>query len=171
MVLTEGKHNIVSLDCPQGTLRVGLAGTIPMDFNPAILVKQPGHSETVNIQYLNKKVKYIAGKYDIDILTLPAAHLKDFEIRASHENSIQIESPGILVVQKNFRVFGTIYRLEKGEQMFVTRLNPEQAGQESFYLQPGKYRLVYRSRFQNQSIFTVTEDFGISSLKTTRIRL
>ncbi len=171
VVLTEGKHNIVSLDCPQGILRVRLTGSIPMDFNPAIIIKQSGQNEVINVQYLNKKIKYIAGKYDIDILTLPPAHLKDFEIRASHENNIQIESPGILVVQKNIRIFGTIYRMEKGRQIFVTRLNPEQSNQESFYLQPGKYRLVYRSRFQNQSIFTVTKDFSINSLKTTRIRL
>ncbi len=171
VTVPEGKHTIVSVECPQGRLRVELNGALPSGFNPAVVVRLPGQAETVNVQYLNNNVKYIAGKYDIDILTLPPIRLKAFEVKAGHDNNIRIEAPGILVVQKNIRVYGTVYRLEKKGQRFVTQLHSEQQGQESFYLQPGKYRLVYRSRFQNQSIFTVTKDFTVTSRKTTRLKL
>ena len=168
--LTEGKHNIVAVACPQGMLKIFIPGSLPSDFQPAILVKNRDNGTLINVQYLNSSIRYLAGKYTIDILTLPPQHLKNFEIVPNHENSIRIETPGILVIQKNIRVFGTIYRLEKKGQRFVIRLNENSNQQESFYLQPGKYRIVYRSRFQSQSIFTVTRDFEIESNKTTSIR-
>ncbi len=168
--LTEGKHNIVSAKCPQGILKVNYKGTMPSDFNPAVLIRNINNGNLINVQYLNNSIKYLAGKYNIDILTLPPIHLNNFEIVADHKNNIEIEAPGIFVAQKNIRVFGAIFKLTKQGQQFIIRLNKNNTQQESFFLQPGKYRIVYRSRFQNQSIFTISKDFTIYSNKTTRIR-
>ncbi len=167
--LAEGKHNTVSAECPQGILQVGINGRIPAGFNPAILINDTT-GNLVNVQYLNNSVKYIAGKYNIEILTLPPVQIKGFEIVADNVNKIGIDPPGILVVQKNIRVYGAIFRIEKEGQRFVVGLNENSARQEKFYLQPGKYRIVYRSRFQNQSIFSVTKDVAVKSNESTTVR-
>jgi Ca-activated chloride channel family protein len=167
--LVEGKHNTVSVDCPQGVLRVDLNGRIPADFDPPILVNDTKNN-LINVQYLNDGIKYLSGKYNVKILTLPPVNVNGFEIVADNTNIITIDTPGVLVVQKNIRVYGAIFRLEKDGQHFVVGFNENNARQEKFYLQPGKYRIVYRSRFQNQSVFTVTKEVTVKSSESTTVR-
>ncbi len=168
--IAKGRHNIVAVSCPQGSLTVKLKTNARVDFNPAVLIRNSNRKKLINVQYLQNTVNYLRGEYSIDILTLPVIHLDTFDILADKKNIITIDNPGIAVMQKNIRVFGSIFHLSGKKQEFVIRLNENNAQQKSFYLQPGHYRVVYRSRFQNQSVFTVTKDFTIQSGKTTRIR-
>lgn len=167
--LSEGKHNTVSVNCPQGVLLVDLNGRIPAGFEPSILISDM-QNNLINVQYLNKGVKYLAGKYNIKILTLPPVQINGFEIEADNTNKITIEPPGVLVVQKNIRIYGAVFKLEKNNQRFVTGFNENSSRQEKFYLQPGKYRIVYRSRFQNQSVFSIVKDVTVKSNETTTVR-
>jgi Ca-activated chloride channel family protein len=167
--LSEGKHNTVSVNCPQGVLLVDLNGRIPAGFEPSILISDM-QNNLINVQYLIKGVKYLAGKYNVKILTLPPVQINEFEIEADNTNKITIEPPGVLVVQKNIRIYGAVFKLEKNNQRFVTGFNENSSRQEKFYLQPGKYRIVYRSRFQNQSVFSIVKDVTVKSNETTTVR-
>ena len=171
VLLVEGKHTMVSTSCAQGSLLVKLQGISKADFNPAVLIKSIKNNEVLNVQYLNNDVKYLSGKYDIDILTLPVIHLKAIDIEPDNQTKIEIENPGIATVQKSIKGYGSIYLLEGDKQILVINIGSNSNQTESLYLQPGKYRLVFRSKFVYQSATTIEKDFEIKSEKTTRIKL
>ena len=169
--LTEGKHTIISTSCPQGSLLVKLRGLTKADFNPAVVVKLPNNPEPLNVQYLNEIVKYISGKYDIDILTLPISQLKDVSIEPDNQTRIEVANPGIAAIQKSIKGFGSIYSLDGNDQFWIINFGSNFNQNESLYLQPGNYRLVFRSKYAAQSATTVEREFEIKSEKTTRIKL
>jgi Ca-activated chloride channel family protein len=170
--LTKGQHNITSVSCPRGDLMVSLKNNTQSNVNPATLVYTAGSGELLNHQYTNQQVRYLQGTYDLEILTLPVSHLRDVKINAGETTRITLENPGILSIQKNIKGYGSLYRIdESGTQQWVIDLNSESAYGESFYLQPGAYRLVFRSRFSSQSLQSKTINFDINTLKTTRINL
>ena len=61
--------------------------------NLKILVKQHGKHEIINMQNANQKQKYITGKYDLEVLSLPRLKIDDVEIKQSHTTKIEIPSP------------------------------------------------------------------------------
>ena len=171
VILTEGKHSIVSTSCPQGSLLIKLQGDTKADFNPAVIINKEGYAEALNIQYLNEVVNYISGKYDLDILTLPPIHLSKIDIEPDNQTKIEIENPGILAIQKSIKGYGSIYTLDGKNQNWVINIGSNSNQTESLYLQPGKYRLVFRSKFALQSATTIEQEFEIVTEKTTRIKL
>lgn len=169
--LIEGKHTIVSTICPQGSLLVSLLGQSKADFNPAIIVSDITNKQRINVQYLDQNVDYLAGKYNITILTLPPISNIEIDIEPDNQTKIEIENPGIAVIQKNIKGYGSIYQMEGYVQKWVIDFGKDNNSTESIYLQPGNYRLVYRSKYSLQSQTTLETDFEISSEKTTRIKL
>lgn len=169
--LTEGKHTTVATSCPRGSLLVKLQGPTKADFNPAVEMKQHNSSKLLNVQYLNENVSYISGRYDIDILTLPVIHLKKIDIEPDNQTKIEIENPGIAVIQKSIKGYGSIYLLNGNNQIWLINIGNNSSHNESLYLQPGNYRLVFRSKYAVQSATTVEREFEIKSEKTTRIKL
>ena len=169
--LTEGKHTITSTMCAQGSLLVKLSGISKADFNPAIIIKDIKSNKILNVQHLNNDVKYLSGKYNIDILTLPIISLKDVDIEADNQTKIEIENPGIATIQKRILGYGSIFLLEGDEQKLIFNFGSNSNQTESLYLQPGNYLLVFRSKFVYQSATTIEKEFIIKSEKTTRIKL
>lgn len=171
VMIVEGKHTTVSTSCPRGSLLVVLQGPSKADFNPAVIIKEKNEQEYLNTQYLNQSVDYLSGKYDIDILTLPPIVLKDIDIEPDNQTKIEIENPGIAVIQKNIKGWGSIYSLDGKDQNWVINFGSNLNITESLYLQPGTYRLVFRSKYSLQSATTTEREFVITSEKTTRIKL
>lgn len=168
--ITDGKHNIIYANCVRGNLKVNLKGDKPVDFKPSIIVKDK-ENNIINIQKLGSSIKYLAGNYKLEILTVPITKIDNIEIEADKTTNVDIDNPGILVAQKSIRGYGVIYLLNDYEQELVISLNENSSKSESIYLQPGNYRLVFRPLHSTQSIFTQVEDFKIISDKTTKIKL
>ncbi len=169
--LTEGKHTTVSAECRQGSLMVKLMGSSKSDFNPSIIINNEVYNGILNVQYLNENVKYLTGKYDITILTLPKIVLPEIDIESDNQTKIEIENPGIAVIQKSIKGYGSIYTLDKDKQTWIIDFGSNSNTTESLYLQPGSYRLIFRSKFSTQSVTTSVNEFEIFSEKTTRIKL
>jgi len=67
--------------------------------------------------------------------------------------------------------YGSIYTItDNGQQTWIYNL-PEANSKINLPLQPGKYRLVYRTKFANGSQFTDVQDFSIKSALTTTVKL
>ena len=67
-----GKHNTIIADAPQGYLylKVGdnnrsVYGTLPC------IVRKKGESQTIHVLNFNSYDKFIVGKYDLEVLSLP----------------------------------------------------------------------------------------------------
>jgi Ca-activated chloride channel homolog len=168
--LIPGKHTIIPLDAPQGDLEMKVGGGTPTFKNLDAIVRQSGKCEIINVQSFTQKTKYIIGKYDLEVLCLPRLTIKDVDISQSKTTTVEIPMPGIAIIQPINRGYGSLYVEENNKLRLIYNLN-ETGTQETLYLLPGKYRVVFRSKFVTQSIFTIEKTFKIESGVTTRINL
>ncbi|HBF88396.1 MAG TPA: von willebrand factor type a [Bacteroidales bacterium] len=159
--LTQGKHTIIPADVPQGYLKLKLDGNNQYNGLTAI-VRKSGEMNTLNVQDINDIEKYIIGKYDLEILTLPRILVSDVEIKQSYTTTIDIPKPGLVTFITSSAGFGSLY-LETGDKFeWIYNLNPNYT-KETIVLQPGSYRVVYRPQNAKRTYYTVEKIFDISS--------
>ena len=159
--IVKGKHNIITLDAPQGSLSVMVEGNFRNDpLN--VVVRKSGEGKTINVQEVGTSVKYLVGKYDIEILTIPRINLNNIEINQSSVRSIKIPGAGLVSINKKSKGFGSIYFEDTGKFRWVYNLNAELSN-ELFYLQPGNYRIEYRPEAENDTEKTVEKKITVKS--------
>jgi Ca-activated chloride channel family protein len=159
--VTAGKHTIIAASAPQGYLELKSMGRIEYSDLQAI-VRENGKMETLNYQKINEKEKYIVGKYDIEIPTLPKILLEDTEILQSHTTIVEIPRPGIVTFLSYSAGFGSIYIDQVKDMEWIINLDPDQKNQ-SLVMLPGNYIAVYRSRSSKSVMNTVIKEFTVSS--------
>ncbi|MBA3682303.1 MAG: VWA domain-containing protein [Bacteroidetes bacterium] len=169
IIIIKGKHNIIKVDAPQGYLKLDLDGTINK-YYPTTLVRKGGDMQTLNVQDFGKLEKYIVGKYDLEVLTLPRIYLKDVEIKQSTTNSIKIPTSGNILFAKQGTGYGSIYVDDGKTVLWVCNLNPTLQN-EIIYLQPGKYKAVFRYEFAKETIKTIDRNFEVKSGIAQTVRL
>ncbi|MDP3557523.1 MAG: VWA domain-containing protein [Bacteroidota bacterium] len=167
--IIKGKHNVIKLDAPQGFLKLDLDGTINK-YYPTTLIRKGGELQTLNVQDFGKLEKYIVGKYDLEVLTLPRIYLKDVEIKQSTTNFIKIPTSGSLVFSKQGTGYGSIYLDDGKTVVWVCNLNPTLQN-EIIYLQPGKYKVVFRYEFAKETVKTIERNFEVKSGMAQTVRL
>jgi Ca-activated chloride channel family protein len=173
VVLRKNIHNVIQVRAPQGYLNFTLQGTISK--SAAIerlkcLVHKPADAATLNVQRMNTKEKYLCGTYDLEVLTLPRILVKGVKIEQSKTTDVLIPSPGILTINKGFEAYGAIFIVEEGKMKKIYELHLKDR-QETLALQPGKYRLVYRSKFARTIHTTVDKEFDITSGGSVSLKL
>ncbi|WP_237151112.1 vWA domain-containing protein [Pontibacter actiniarum] len=168
--ITPGKHNVVKVQAPQGELYLRQDGPSPYGQLNAI-VRQAGSDETLNVQRFGNSQKYLTGKYDLEILTMPRMQLKGVTLEQGKTNTVTIPPPGQLAIPSQVQGFGGVYELvEGGGQRWLCNL-PEDNSKVTLALQPGKYKLVYRMKSAQSSKFTFVQDFTIRSGATTTVKI
>lgn len=169
ITIIKGKHNVIPVDAPQGYLKLEIEGSISKYF-PTTIVRKAGEMKTLNVHEFGKSEKYIVGKYDLEILTLPRIKLNDVEIKQSSTNSIKIPGSGNVYVSKNSLGYGSIY-LDDGKKLtWVCNLNNATQG-EIIYLQPGNYKVEFRNDNSKETTKTIERKFAVTSGVTTNIKL
>ena len=167
--IEKGKHNIISLDAPQGYLNLQIEGNIN-DYFPTTIVKKANDTTILNVQDFGKTERYLVGKYDLEILTLPRIYLKNIEIKQSHTNTIKIPASGSVFISKPSKGFGAIF-LDNGKTLeWVCNLDYN-LDMENIYLQPGKYKLEFRYVHHKEMIKTIEKSFEIKSKESVRLIL
>lgn len=167
--IEKGKHNIISLDTPQGYLNLQIEGNIN-DYFPTTIVKKANDTTILNVQDFGKTERYLVGKYDLEILTLPRIYLKNIEIKQSHTNTIKIPASGSVFISKPSKGFGAIF-LDNGKTLeWVCNLDYN-LDMENIYLQPGKYKLEFRYVHHKEMIKTIEKSFEIKSKESVRLIL
>ncbi len=168
--ITPGKHTVVAADAPQGYLQLKMAGSSNAVKGLQCLIRKNGAKQTLNVQNFGDTKKYLTGRYDLEILTLPRINLPDIDISQSRTTNIEIPEPGIAVFRKSFNGFGALLLDDKNKLTRIYELN-ESLTLETLYLQPGKYRIVFRPKTARSTLYTVEQSFIIESGKTTDIQL
>ncbi len=170
--MQKNKHTIINISAPQGYLHFTLQGNISKTVVEHIkcLVHQPGNWQTLNVQHLNSKEKYLTGTYDLEVTTLPRLLVKGVKIDQSKTTDVEIPAPGLVTLNKDFEVFGSIFIVEdnKMKKIYDLRLKDRQ---ETLALQPGKYRLVYRSKNARTIHTTVDKEFEITTAGSLSLKL
>ncbi len=170
IALTPGKHTIIPIDAPQGDLELKIGGTSPSIKNLSAIIRSNDKCDILNVQDFGVKTRYIIGKYDVEVLSLPRLFINDVEISQSKTTTVEIPMPGIAIIQIGNRGYGSLYVEEKNELKWVYNLN-ELGNQETLYLLPGKYRVIFRSKFVTRSFYTIEKVFKVESGATVRVNL
>ncbi|MES2621651.1 MAG: VWA domain-containing protein [Bacteroidota bacterium] len=173
VTLKKNRHNVISINAPQGYLNFTLQGIISK--SAAIerikcLLHKSGETQLVNVQAMNSKEKYLVGKYDLEILTLPRTIVKNIEIEQNKTTEVLIPSPGVLTINKAFECYGGIFIVEKGKMKKIYELHLKDR-QETIAIQPGKYRIVYRSKNARTIHTSVDKEFEITSGGSLSLKL
>jgi len=159
--LTAGIHNIIGISAPQGYLVIKEKGG-SMYRDVSSIIRKDNEMKTMYYHNVGRKEKYIVGKYDIEIPILPRLLIEDVKIKQSHTTTVEIQRPGIVTFIKTTIGYGSIYVLNGHEQEWIYNIDPD-VRNESIILQPGYYRIVYRSKNAKQTIYTIVKDFKIKS--------
>lgn len=174
ITLRKNLHNTVSVKAPQGSLHFTLQGNI-ISKSSAIarikcLVHKHGETQTLNVQEVATNEKYLCGTYDLEVLTLPRTFINGIKIEQSKTTEVQIPSPGILTINKGFEAYGGIFIVKNRsmEKIFELHLKEKQ---ETIALQPGKYRIVYRSKYARTIHTSVDKEFEVVSGGSLSLKL
>ena len=130
--LIPGKHTTIPIKCPQGTLSISSAIN---KTKVECIVREKGKTETLNVQQLNTKQRYLTGEYDLEILTLPRIY-ETVRVNQSESTNVKIPEPGLVVLSASSSPYGSIFEVSN-ELKWVCDLNTKK-GRQALYLLPGK---------------------------------
>lgn len=166
--LSSGKHTIIPIDAPQGFLSI-LRPQGAYNFNEKVkcVVRKSSDMNTLHVQGLNVKEKYIVGNYDMEILTLPRIYISKNAIEQSQLKTIEIPNAGVLQVRCLESGDGCIMVKRGGKLEWVCNLNTETL--QTFYLQPGNYVAAWRAKSLKGSIYTIEKKFTMTSDNQTTV--
>lgn len=173
ITLKQNQHTIINANAPQGFLNFSLQGTtskIHLTDRIKCLVHTSGEIPTLHVQEINSKEKYICGTYDLEVLTLPRTLVKNVKIDQSKTTDVLIPAPGILTINKTFESYGGIFIVENNRMKKIYNLHLKDK-QETIALQPGKYRLVYRSKNARTIHTSVDKEFEVQSGGSLSLKL
>jgi Ca-activated chloride channel family protein len=160
--ISVGKHNIIPIDAPQGSLTVQRPeGAYNYNEKVKCVVRKKNDNSIINVQALNVSEKYITGVYDIEILTLPRIYIDGSVIEQSKLKTIEIANAGILEIKCLEAGDGSILIKRNGKLEWVCNLKKETL--QTFYLQPGEYVSAWRAKSLKGSIYTIEKKFTITS--------
>ncbi len=168
--LSLGKHTIIPIDAPQGFIELRRPMGV-YNFNEkikSIVRKANGNMQTLNVQQMNTTEKYITGTYDLEILTLPRTYISGVKVDQSQTKLIELPNAGMLTIKALDNGDGSIYKDSKKLE-WVCNLNNTTS--QTYYLQPGNYRIEWRAKSLKGSIYTIEKKFAVKSDIETRVEL
>jgi Ca-activated chloride channel family protein len=169
IAIVKNTHNTIVVDAPQGFIKVRFTNsTKPYQVQARIM--QTNNPATLNVQSMNSTDKYLVGKYDVEVLTLPRTYLT-LEVNQSSTAYVDVLAPGFLTYRSGNLVSAQVFiKREDNKLEWVCNIDPTLLT-GSWQLQPGDYRIVYRQKKLKSSLFTIEKEFRIYSNKTTSVNL
>jgi Ca-activated chloride channel family protein len=168
--VTPGKHTIIGLDAPQGELAVKVEG-LTNYANLEFIVRKQNSPQTLHVQQAATKEKYLVGKYDVEVLCLPRMFFRDVSIDQCSTTTIQLPQPGKLIVNCQLQdYYADIYQMVRNELVWVCKL-PVEKRSHILIIQPGDYKIIYRSKGASRASNTFERPFKVTSGQATNILL
>ena len=156
IILKPNEHNVLKINAAQGTLNYNVQGKVS---DPGLanklkcVVRDPKTKQIVNVQQLGTNEKYLAGTYDLELLTLPRQYYPAVKINPTKPVQINITAPGLVNVLKKVEVVGGIFITDKTGKLEKILELASDTKTETIALQPGSYTVVYRLK-NNTSMHT-----------------
>lgn len=169
IVITPGIHNIIAVDAPQGFLNINIAGTNNYSRLQAI-VRKKGEMNTLVMIDVGSTTKMITGKYDLEILTLPRIYMSNVDISQSKTTTITIPQAGTVSIFKPGEGVGQVFLEEKNTLTWVCNLDDKRTN-ENLVMQPGNYRIVFRTKAAKETIYTKEQKFKVEPGGQTTVKL
>lgn len=168
--ITSGRHNVVGIDAPQGYLGFKASGNATLKYLPC-LIRRKGSNEILNVQQFDQVEKYLVGEYEAEILCLPRIKVSGIDVKERNTTTVEIPVPGTGVIETSTNGYGSLYLEDGNELIWLYNLKDTPQHQETLYLQPGHYRVVFRSKYSNRSSYTVEKKFVVEQGQTTHVKI
>lgn len=169
LLMAPGKHNIAAIDAPQGNLNV-IQKKGKQYRNLSYIIRQSGKMETLARQTMFEENKYICGKYDLEIPTIPVSYINNVQINQSELTTVTLPQPGIVTFLISSEGICELF-LEKENDLEHIYTIKTLAKSDAVILLPGKYRVIYRPRHSKQSYFTIVKKFSVVSGRSSSLRI
>lgn len=168
VVFTPGKHNVIKIPAPQGMVRVKQAGYTEYAQGVRVLIKDNGKLLT-HFQ-LPGAAKLLTGTYEVEILTLPVI-VFSVEIAENKVRDIVLEKPGVVNLIATSKGITSMYKInEDGTQDWICNIDGNKL-RHTIALQPGSYKVVFRSVLALGSKYTKIRTFKITEGASLNIQL
>ena len=172
LTIKAGKANVLNFKTPQGTLALQPPASTPNPYGATVqaVVRPAGSGATCLALGFGARQRLLAGTYDVELLTLPR-QTERVVVRQGQTTTLTYPAPGTLNITSDLKGYGSIYRLGDDEaQTWVYNL-PEASSKLNLALQPGAYRLVFRTLNSQGSKFTDVRNFTIRSAQTSSVTI
>jgi len=167
--LNQGKHNIIAIDVPQGNLIIKPPNGNQFR-NLDFLVRKAGQKSTLNNQKVNYSEKYLIGKYDIEIPTLPRLLINDVVVSQSETTTIQIPRPGIITLNFGTEGYCGLFLEKKNNLEWIYNIDTKNKV-TNLVLLPGNYRVIFKPRSAKSVYYTIDKSFAIEPGKSGTLRI
>jgi Ca-activated chloride channel family protein len=167
--LQPGRHNILPFETPMGSLALKVGGITKYGRLQAI-VRQTGSMETLFAQDFQTTKKYLTGKYDLELLTLPRMFIPAVELLQNKTYTVEIPAPGQLQLTLGRDVVASIFVYRENKMEWVTDIDGTRTSQ-LITMQPGDYKAVYRAKSETRTLYSKTIDFKITTGSNTVLTL
>ena len=167
-----GRANVLTFKTPQGTLVLRNPPLTPNPYGTVrAVVRAAGSAATVVALPFGSRQKLLAGTYEVELLTLPRL-VRRVSVRPGPETVVTYEAPGTLNIVTDLKGYGSLYQLNPDDsQTWIYDLPAGGSARLNLPLQPGAYRLVFRTTTALGSRFTDARSFTIRSGQTTSVSL
>jgi len=166
-----GTANVLTYKTPQGTLWLQSPQLTPNPYGTVRAVVRTPAGVTVTAGTFGTRQKLLAGNYEVEALTLPRT-VRRISIKQGQEIAVTYAAPGTLNITSDLKGYGSIYQLNDDEsQTWIYALPEGGTSKMNLPMQPGAYRLVFRTATSNGSKFTDVRNFSIRSGQTTSVAI
>lgn len=168
VVIHPGTHTHIGANTPQGNLELRASPRSAQDVR--CIVKPAGKQEILHVQDFGTTQRYLSGIYDLEILTLPRIIQKGVNIKASATTTIAVAPPGMVTIQTGVSGYGAIFiQREKGYEWVIDLSDSSE--RQVYQLQPGQYKVVFRSKFAQETGYSKSKEFRVSPGSSTIVKI
>jgi len=166
--IVPGRHNIIPADAGQGRLEVKIQGRL--GDNVPVILRLANKNETAHVQLANTVEKVLTDMYDLEILTLPRTKISAVEVTQNKTTTINIAEPGMVNIGLSSPGYGSIAFINGSKLEWVVNIDDFNL-QQQYKLQPGKYKLTYRSKNSKEVVYTIEREFTVASGSAVSLKL
>ncbi|MDQ2656684.1 MAG: VWA domain-containing protein [Bacteroidota bacterium] len=165
--ITNGKHNVVRIPAPQGSVIIKPEGR----GNPfRAVIRQKGKGEILHEQASSQPYRYLEGDYELETLTLPR-RIFPVSLKAGKTVTITLPSAGAVNVNTLTPGYGSVFEiLTNGESQWVCTLD-ETKSRHFLNLLPGNYKIAFRARRTKGSKYTAIKTFEVKPGQTLNLNI
>lgn len=161
--IEQGRHNTVNIPVLQGDLVIQQDGGV--DRSIQAIVRESGKTEVLHVQGITQKVRYLAGSYEVETLTLPR-RTYNVDIKMDKTFTLVVPSYGSVNFSTVSTGYGALYEIKTdGRQEWVCSLDNLKPN-FSLNLLPGQYKAVFRVKNSPGSKYTAYKIFQVKSGRT-----
>ncbi|MFM7386668.1 MAG: hypothetical protein ACKO5L_00745, partial [Bacteroidota bacterium] len=161
-------HNIIEVPAPQGFLQLSSPKS---SFSPQFTMRvSDKNGKTLNHQQYGQSCKYLMGKYDVEIFTIPRIN-RSVEVGQTSVSIVDIEAPGQLDYAFTKPMIAQLFQLNKEGFWSCIYTFSDVLTKDKLLIQPGNYKMVYRPKDMKSSGYTNEKTITINANKITTITL